>query len=1044
MGECSPSAAKTSVWWDIDKCAVPRGRGDPHRIAYNIIGALAAAGYAGPVSIAAYGDAARVAPPILHALSATGICVTHVPAGSKDTSDKRMLVDMLFWAFDNPPPGNFLLISGDRDFSDLLYRLRMKRYNILLVRPSNASSQILAAAAKTVARQILIIQIHQSVRITRFSWGMVRDENVASNQCRLKPLQKYVKKATGASGPTENQDRVESVGGVSESFVGSTGSQLDQSSVPSSSSSSCNSNEGVLKPNLSNSGPLKCSQNKILLECVKGDENVKESNQCRSKSLQRYVKKVTGASSPTENQDQVEPVGVSKGFIGSTSSELDQSSVPLSLSSSCHLNDGANTSVLLETPALSKSSAQEHVLSTQPQQVEATHRSILGETPSTSTKCVARNGTLDFGGSKRHYNQTCQHHNELPSEFRIGDNNGKVSSRYRVKPLQKYVKKTNTTFCSASNKVDSVQVPGCPKVNIKSEADGSSVSSSPPLSSSEILKAAKAENSGQPGSSTPSHSSIKKSIASAQMHQVRASNRYIFVKKPSISVEHASTNGAHGFNVSTVHCHPISQQSKSSEAQNKIHPHSNLRGNSGKSGNGYKLNQQQMYVKKVDVSSASTSNVMAPVCEFPDNPSGSTLSHPSQSVSASSSSETLHTAKLNQSPPIIDNLHEDCSGFIFGKNGTSVQCTSQNGTSAFGVDNGHCHPTYLQSQSSLLPEQNISSIPHPHDVFGHSHSMNSQLGSYAQPSAVSNNVFSTQIQAFPSGSTFQGLDDICHGISRLNISECSRGTVEVKPVFQGKPVSDTAMEMTSISGHSKKLCETRSYFHYGSDTSCFLNQSNNSQTGQPSSDYTCRNLHPPVLTSEINPGQHGERPRYVSNCPDPEGTIGHILHALDILKAEKIFPTESNIADCIHYGEMNLTGFDVMKALEFAIQHQAVVMKKLLNDMPLFVPKDESLWKCVNVTNSKAKNPIDALDTVQKYISSVNGHSAVKNSQSRYQAATILKESCLQQYALGDVLQVLHIIIVRKKWLVPHSSGWQPLSLNTTGVIAPTDATGKA
>jgi hypothetical protein len=82
MGECTAAAtAKTSVWWDIDKCAVPRGRCDPHHIVYNIIGALAAAGYLGPVSIAAYGDAARVAPPVLQALSATGICLTHVPAG---------------------------------------------------------------------------------------------------------------------------------------------------------------------------------------------------------------------------------------------------------------------------------------------------------------------------------------------------------------------------------------------------------------------------------------------------------------------------------------------------------------------------------------------------------------------------------------------------------------------------------------------------------------------------------------------------------------------------------------------------------------------------------------------------------------------------------------------------------------------------------------------------------------------------------------------------------------------------------------------------
>jgi hypothetical protein len=97
MGECAPTAAvatastaKTSVWWDIDKCAVPRGRCDPHRIAHNLIAALAAAGYVGPVSIAAYGDAARVPPPVLAALSATGICLNHVPAGTVQT--------------DSPPP----------------------------------------------------------------------------------------------------------------------------------------------------------------------------------------------------------------------------------------------------------------------------------------------------------------------------------------------------------------------------------------------------------------------------------------------------------------------------------------------------------------------------------------------------------------------------------------------------------------------------------------------------------------------------------------------------------------------------------------------------------------------------------------------------------------------------------------------------------------------------------------------------------------------------------------------------------------------------
>jgi hypothetical protein len=130
-------------------------------------------------------------------------------------------------------------------------------------------------------------------------------------------------------------------------------------------------------------------------------------------------------------------------------------------------------------------------------------------------------------------------------------------------------------------------------------------------------------------------------------------------------------------------------------------------------------------------------------------------------------------------------------------------------------------------------------------------------------------------------------------------------------------------------------------------------------------------------------GHSGDKPGYPPNSPKNEGTIGIILHALGILKTEKIFPTESNIADCICYGDINLTSFDVKKALELAIRHEAVVMKKLLHDMPLFVAKDESLWKCVNVTNSKAKNPIEELEMVHKYISTSGGYSGIKNSQSR-------------------------------------------------------------
>ncbi|CAN7087184.1 unnamed protein product [Brassica oleracea var. botrytis] len=148
MAEAPYMTAKTSVWWDIENCQIPRGF-DAHGIAHNICSALMKMNYFSPVSIYAYGDVNGIPPTIQHALSSTGIVLNHVPAGVQDASDKKILVDMLFWAVDNPPPATFMLISGDRDFSNDLHQLRMRRYNILLARPQKGSP-LLVHAARTL------------------------------------------------------------------------------------------------------------------------------------------------------------------------------------------------------------------------------------------------------------------------------------------------------------------------------------------------------------------------------------------------------------------------------------------------------------------------------------------------------------------------------------------------------------------------------------------------------------------------------------------------------------------------------------------------------------------------------------------------------------------------------------------------------------------------------------------------------------------------------------------------------------------------------
>ncbi|XP_022568065.2 meiosis regulator and mRNA stability factor 1 isoform X2 [Brassica napus] len=139
------SKVKTSVWWDIENCEVPKGW-DAHAIAQNLGSALLDMNYCGPVSILAYGDTNLIPHHVQQALSSTGVGLNHVPAGVKDASDKKILVDMLLWAVDNPAPANIMLISGDRDFSNALHQLSMRRYTILLAQPPRASAPLVAAA----------------------------------------------------------------------------------------------------------------------------------------------------------------------------------------------------------------------------------------------------------------------------------------------------------------------------------------------------------------------------------------------------------------------------------------------------------------------------------------------------------------------------------------------------------------------------------------------------------------------------------------------------------------------------------------------------------------------------------------------------------------------------------------------------------------------------------------------------------------------------------------------------------------------------------
>ncbi|KAI3974666.1 hypothetical protein MKX01_029656 [Papaver californicum] len=135
---------RVSVWWDFENCQVPNGV-NVAKVAQRITSALRTNGIKGPVTITAFGDVLQLSRDNQESLSATGISLYHVPCG-KNNADRSLLVDLVYWVSHNPPPAHLLLISGDRDFANVLHRLRMSNYNVLLA-CNDTPSDVLCSAA---------------------------------------------------------------------------------------------------------------------------------------------------------------------------------------------------------------------------------------------------------------------------------------------------------------------------------------------------------------------------------------------------------------------------------------------------------------------------------------------------------------------------------------------------------------------------------------------------------------------------------------------------------------------------------------------------------------------------------------------------------------------------------------------------------------------------------------------------------------------------------------------------------------------------------
>ncbi|KAL5198200.1 hypothetical protein ABZP36_001712 [Zizania latifolia] len=411
-----------------------------------------------------------------------------------------------------------------------------------------------------------------------------------------------------------------------------------------------------------------------------------------------------------------------------------------------------------------------------------------------------------------------------------------------------------------------------------------------------------------------------------------------------------------------------------------------------------------------------------------DNSKGSTANQLSQSSmpspTSSSSSESQDGAKMNHSskPKIqpfavprepakyVHSHQKSAPNGYFNSKKSSVPTESavKNGAHDSGIGSVRYNPKHHNPQTSQSSRPK-NPVTRPHSGSAIFQTLGSHRTNTCLPPAGHNGVPTAPLLSWPSGLP-----------------------------YHSPPVNYPDMSQTIISGYPRGIHDNQ-----GLNMNYHPNHSGVPHNVQPAYNDCSYRTTPPTLPSNMkNSAQWGVSP----GCPQPpsdsQGPIRNILGALEVLKTEMIPPTEQYILDCIRYGDANVSNFDVKKALELASQHQAIVMK-MLGPMAFFLGKNQNLWKCVNTMDINAKYSKEIIDDVHRFISSTSGNSAIKNSQSKYQAAIILKKQCLKSLALGEVLQILYIIINTKKWFVPHSSGWQPLSFNIIAVDATTAAGGK-
>eukprot|EP01113_Clastostelium_recurvatum_P022384 TRINITY_DN2669_c0_g1_i2.p1 TRINITY_DN2669_c0_g1~~TRINITY_DN2669_c0_g1_i2.p1 ORF type:complete len:922 (+),score=223.04 TRINITY_DN2669_c0_g1_i2:122-2887(+) len=136
-----------TVFWDIENCGVPRNvRGT------TVVSAIRKLSLRHGLlrNISAVGNLKSIKEELRIELQGSAVLMHDVPSGKPSAADIAILVELLKLVCDSKPPHKIILISGDRDFSNVLNVLVFRGYEVILIHLPQVSDILKSAATQSI------------------------------------------------------------------------------------------------------------------------------------------------------------------------------------------------------------------------------------------------------------------------------------------------------------------------------------------------------------------------------------------------------------------------------------------------------------------------------------------------------------------------------------------------------------------------------------------------------------------------------------------------------------------------------------------------------------------------------------------------------------------------------------------------------------------------------------------------------------------------------------------------------------------------------